>query len=135
MAKASAEMSVAQLERLLSSRKAQLENLKMKRTRLQRELERVEKRITTLEGSSKTAISRRRRRSRKRPRNAKSLHEFVLEILGKNKKGLELAPLAQEVLAAGYKTNSKDFNNVVYQCVFKSKVMVRDEKSGRYRLK
>ena len=135
MTRATADLSVADLERMLSTRKTQLDSLRRKRERLLKELETTERQINELEGrrhGGTTAVMR--ERFRNRPRNEKSLRAHVFDILSENKKGLTLKDLADEILKAGYKTNSTNFKNVLYQCVYNSDRVTHDAKSGMYKL-
>ncbi len=129
-------LSLADLERLLNSRKTQLEGLLRKKDRLASDLASVEGEIDSLEGrgSGRGVVRSTRAGTGKRPKNAKSLSDTVVEILTKNKKGFSLAKLADKVLATGYKTNSSDFKNVLYQCLYNSKKIAHDENSGTYKL-
>ena len=133
MVKTVGELSVAELERLLTGRKSKLESLIKKRGRLQKELVRVDKQISVLEGRKTVARSVNRRG--KRPKNAKPLHVHAKEILAKNKKGLPLGSLKRKIIDAGYKSRSKNFGNVLYQSLYKSAEIVHDEKTKAYRLK
>ena len=123
------------LQRLLNDRQSQRKSLDIRRKRLQKELDVVEGRIDELEGQGRGPRRRRGgRRAVKRPNNVKSLHEFVKDVLSKNKKGCSLKDLIDNVLSAGYKTNSSNFKNVLYQCVYNSKDVKHDDKTGAYRL-
>ena len=135
MAKTGKQLSVAQLERLLSTHKARLAELLKQRAKLQATLAGVEKEIGVLAGKDAAPGKKVRRKIGKRPKNAKSLKVVVTEVLTKNKKGLSLNDLAAKVLATGYKTKSRKFNNVVYQTIFANKEFTHDEKTGNYRLK
>lgn len=136
MAKAAKEMSVAELERILNSRKSLLDGLIRKRDRLAKELSGVEKKINTLGGDKgATTGSVRGHRVVKRPKNDKSLHTVVQEILAKSKKGIALDPLSKKVMEAGYKTNSSNFKNVLYQCLYNSEFIVHDPETSVYKLK
>ena len=135
MARVADGMSVAQLEKLLDSRKSQLGTLTKKRDKLKKDLEQVEKRILVLQGrATATVSSKARRKPAKRAQNEKPLSAFVVDILGQNKKGLTLAGLSERVLAAGYKTNSTNFRNVLYQCLYNAKKVHHDEKTQTYKL-
>ncbi len=131
MAKPTTELTVAQLEQLLNSRKSQLDTLLRKRAKLTNELEEIDKKIDEMDGGT---AGRRRRNLNPRPRNPKSLHAVVLELLTRNKKGLTLAELAEKVLATGYKTHSTNFPNVLYQCLYNSDNFFHDEKTGTYKI-
>ena len=127
------ELSVPSLERLLTKKRSQLVRLARRRTRLQNQLAKVERQIGQIGGQN--GESKVTRKVRRRPRNAKPLNDVVFEILKKNKAGLPLEQLKSKILATGYKSHSADFKNVVYQCLYNNrKKIVRDEKSGLYRL-
>lgn len=127
------DCSVSELERILETRKSELAKLLKNREKLLKDLQRVEKRIKTLEGR-KTTGAKRKRKSQKRARNAKSLRKVVTEILSRNKKGVALDALSKKVLATGYKSNSSNFKNVLYQCLYNFDDFEHDKKSGAYRL-
>lgn len=133
MARNSRDLSVAELERLLDRRKSKLSNLNKKRDSLQKQLTNVETQIVALEGKP-TDGRKRGRRSRKRPKNEKPLQEVVSDVLRRTKRGYTLSDLSEKVLEAGYKSNSTDFKNVLYQCIYKAEEIVHDEETGRYRL-
>lgn len=132
MSKQGDEMTVAQLEQLLNTRRTQLDNLLRKRERLTKELEEVEKKIDEIDGI--TGGRRRRRNMTPRPRNPQSLQKVVIELLTKNKKGFTLSELADAVLATGYKTNSTNFPNVLYQCLYNSNKFFHDPQTGTYKI-
>ena len=125
------DFSVSELEKILETRKSELAKLLKNREKLLKDLQRVEKRIKTLEGRKTTGA---KRKSRKRARNAKSLRKVVTEILSRNKKGVVLDALSKKVLATGYKSNSSNFKNVLYQCLYNIDDFEHDKKSGAYRL-
>ena len=136
MAKSSKQLSVADLERMLNNRRAQLDGMAKKRERLQKELAGVDQLISRLEGTkTKTVSAAKPKKTVKRRRNKTSLRSVVNVILGKNKKGLKLAELHEHVMDTGFKSNSKNFRNVLYQCVYNADEVVHDQKSGLYRLK
>ena len=135
MARAAGDLTVAELERLLDSKKSRLGTLTKKRDKLQKELVQVEKQIAELRGRTVATIgSKARNKPAKRPDNVKPLSAFVIDILSKNKKGLTLKGLSEEVLASGYKTNSTNFRNVLYQCLYNSKRVRHDDQSQTYKL-
>lgn len=132
MGKSGGDLSVADLERMLTNRKSLLGSLEKKRTRLQRELAGIERQISVLEGRRRAGGLI--RSVRRRAKNEKSLHDVLRDVLAKNKKGYSLEELVNKVLATGYKTHSGNFKNVVYQCIYNSKYIAHDEKSGTYQL-
>lgn len=140
------DLSVAQLERLLTDKKGELATLGQQKTNLQAQLASVDKQLDSLQGANAPAAApaaapaparRKKKRGRrgKRPKNTQTLPEVVAGILGKTPKGLNLKDLVAAVLGSGYKTKAKNFSNVVYQCVYNAKTIYRDDKSGTHRLK
>ncbi len=136
------DLSVAQLERLLSTKKGELATLGQKKANLQAQLASVDRQLDSLQGANASEAApaparrkKKRRRRRKLPKNAQSLGAVVTGILGKTPKGLSLKDLVAAVLSSGYKTKAKNFSNVVYQCVYNAKTIYRDDKSGTHRLK
>lgn len=133
MAKSTGDLSVAALERILHKRKSLLDSLTSRRNKLQRDLEKVEEKISALEGKRGAGALFSRRR--KRPKNSKSLSKVVTEILSRSKTGYPLSKLSEKVLATGYKSGSSDFKNVLYQCLYNSPQIVHERESGNYKLK
>ena len=125
--------SVADIERILDERKSQLQNLAKRRDQVQKELDKLDDELQSLVGAG--GVVGRGRRSRRRVKNETSLRTVVLEILGKNKKGLTLADVADKVAETGYKSNSRNFRNVVYQCLYHTEAIVLDEATRCYKLK
>jgi hypothetical protein len=127
----SPEYSVLQLENALKRRKIRLKMLILRRKRLQKELAKLEKQIVDVSGAVQDG-----RKSRRRPKNAKTLLAAVIETLAKHKQGLTLGDLAVKVCAAGYKTLSSDFHNTLYQVLYhNSEKWLHDRQSHTYRLK
>lgn len=135
MARVVEEMSVAELERALNNRKTLLERAIQKRDHLKSQLDAVDNDIAVLEGRRPAPGSfGPRHPAPLRAKNAKSLHQVVTDVLTENKKGLPLAGLHNAVLETGYKTHSKNFKNVLYQCLYNAKEFEHDPGTGRYRL-
>ena len=128
------DCSVTDLERMLKSKKTELENLIKQREKQLKELSLIEKRIKVLEGRKQAAGRKQRRKSGKRVKNAHSLRSTVTEVLSKNKSGIALDPLSKRILATGYKSNSGNFKNVLYQCLYNHDEFIHDKKTGLYRV-
>ncbi len=128
-----ANISVAELEKILLGRKQQLEGLLHRKAELQTQLALIDQEIAELQGNrAGNAYSA---SARGKLANEKSLREYVLEILAKSKRGMKLTDLATKVLAAGYRTESNNFRNVLYQCLYNTKDVYHDESTGTYRLR
>ena len=140
MAKTS-NMSLAELESMLKEQKVRLDSLKKKQNTLQKDLDSVNQEIATLEGKGRrgrppgsTSGSTKKVR-RRRAKNAKPLKAHVIEALNGIKKGLTLQQVSDKVQASGYKSKSKNFKNVLYQCLYHNKEFVHDADAGTYKLK
>jgi hypothetical protein len=130
------DLSVAQLERLLHQSKTRLVKLTRERKKLAAKLANVDRQIERLTGHAANGEAPKRAGRRgMRPKNAKSLPAVVHDLLSRAKNGYTLDALADKVKAAGYKSNSANFKNVIYQTLYKEKAIVRDEESGAYKLK
>ncbi len=126
------ELTVVQLENILQKRKLKLEQLQKKRDRLRKKLADLERQIAEIGG----AHERRPRKRRRRPKNPKTLLAAVIETLAQHKQGLILKDLAKKILASGYKTSSKNFQNTLYQILYhNSDQLVHDPKTHAYGLK
>ncbi|HVW01622.1 MAG TPA: hypothetical protein VHB77_14815 [Planctomycetaceae bacterium] len=134
MVKTVKEMSVAELERLLDSKKDRLESLQRKRDQLERQLNSVVEKINSMEGKRATLAAAKSRKTATRPKNDRSLKEVVTELLAANKKGYGLDELSKKVLETGYKTSSTNFKNTLYQCLYNHERINLDKSTGLYRL-
>jgi hypothetical protein len=130
----SKNLTVAQLEKILQKRRAKLDALIAKRTRLLKQLAQLEAQIVAIGGV--VAEQARTRTARRRPKNTKTLIVAVRDVLSQHKKGLTLRDLAEKLLASGYKTSSTNFQNTLYQCLYhNSDKLAHDPKNHTYRLK
>lgn len=132
MSRAPGGLSVADLEKILDERKNQLQELAKRRDLAQKELDKLDAEIQELVGVGGSLGKFRRRR--RRVKNEMSLRAVVLEILSKNKKGFTLADMAGKVTETGYKSSSRNFRNVLYQCLYNTEGIAHDDATGCYRL-
>ena len=121
------ELSVAQLEQMLSQRRSRITVLQRQRAKLQRKLDVVDEQIGDLGGNG-------RGRPGGRVRNAKSLIETLAAVLKDAGEAMRVADLAEAVLRTGYKTNSANFRGIVNQTLIKDKRFVPIVR-GSYQLK
>jgi hypothetical protein len=133
----------AQLERLRQeheAREKQLGGLMQRKQDLQAQLAEVEAEIRALtRGGKGQRVSvangphpgrgRGGRRGNRLP-----LRELVLELLRKNNRPMAAREVAEQALAAGYRTTSKDFTNVVWVALGRLNE-VENLPGGGYRLK
>ena len=141
MAKAP-DLSLAELESLLKEQKGRLDDLKKKQSSLQKELDEVTQEISALEGKGKGrrgrpagSTNKKKKVRRRRAKNAKPLKAYVTDVLSSSKKGMSLDEVKTAVTEAGYKSKSKNFKSVIYQCLYHTKDFVHDKKKGTYTLK
>jgi hypothetical protein len=142
--KTAKDMSVAELEHLLNSKKAQLESLRQRREKLAQELASVEQQINSTVGvgrqasaapAAPAAAARKTGKRRVlRAKNDRSLKSVVVELLTNERKGLGLDELSRKVLETGYKTSSTKFKNTLYQCLYHADNIALDKKNGLYHL-
>jgi hypothetical protein len=130
MAKSAGIMSVAELEQILEDRKVKAMDLGKRREELQKQLDEIDRQILEVMGDNRVI-----RRRRRRLKNEMSLRSHVLELLGKSKKGFSMADLTSKILDAGYKSSSRNFRNVLYQCLYNTEGVTFDQATGCYRLK
>lgn len=130
MAKSTAIMSVAELEQVLENRKTKALELGKKREDLQKQLDEIDREILEVLGDNRTI-----RRRRRRLKNEMSLRSHVVEALGKSKKGFSMADLTSKIMDAGYKSSSRNFRNVLYQCLYNTDGVTFDQTTGCYKLK
>lgn len=116
-------LSVAEIQQALRKQQSRVNVLQKRRERLLEEIKNIEHEIAQITGTESGSI---------RFRNEQSLENVICDVLAKYKKGLNLSELAEAVQKTGYKSGSANFKNVVYQNVYKSERIVRDEKSGKY---
>ncbi len=142
-------LSIAQLQALIDSQKNKLGSLYTKRDQLTKQLNALNSEIAAAEGKAggaargrpahftKTAAVAKRRGAAtvQRAQNDKSLKTYVEEVLGATKKGLTIGEIQDAVLKNGYTTNSANFKNTLYQCLYHNeKSFVLDKKTKSYKL-
>lgn len=123
-------LSVAELEQILEDRKSKAVELGRRREELQLELDEIDRQLLELMGDNRVI-----RRRRRRLKNEMSLRSHVKELLGKSRKGYSMADLTTKIMEAGYKTSSRNFRNVLYQCLYNTEGVVFDPASGCYRIR
>ena len=127
------KLSIAQLERLLMGRKAELQDLQRERNQAARRLEEIDARIRELGGSARGGRGGNGGGGR-RVRNEKSLNDTIEAVLSKNGKPMKVGDIAEAVQASGYRSNSANFRGIVNQTLIKDKRFTSSER-GTYQLK
>ncbi len=133
MARTASNFSLSDLERILDERKSQAIELTKRRDQLAKELAKIELELQGIHGKKRRGAPKGVRRG-KRPKNERSLREIIFDLLGKSKKGLTLVDLEPKVIEAGYKSASKNFSNMIYQCLYNSQGIAQDPETGCYRI-
>ena len=137
MSRAASKFSLAELESILDERKSQATELGKRRDQLNKELAKIETELQGIVGTKRKGAKRGARkgvRRGKRVKNERSLREILFEILAKSKKGCTLADLEVKVPEAGYKSSSKNFSNMIYQCLYNSEGIAKDPETGCYQI-
>ena len=106
--------TIADLRKELSAKERQLEKLQAKRDQLSLQLEEVDKQIASLSGKTpqRKARSKKVGKKPKQSIGKESLGDVLAKAL-KDKGTVKVADAAQMAIAAGYKTQSKQFANIV----------------------
>ena len=156
----SSELSLTQLRQLVDEKSSELSELKSQRSDLQKQLNEVERLIRETEGvgggrrgrrrksalgaeTAKSPARKKKKVSRKkkvtRAKNKRSAKAYAAEILENESNGLTLNELAERILANGYKSNSSNFTNTLYQSLYKDREEVGtfgfNDKTRRWTLK
>src|SRR3712207_282080 len=109
------QMSIAQIERMLESRRSQLNEKEKERRRLQQQLQRVEEDIRRLGGTVGGGGGAGGRGGNGRARNEKSLVATLEHILKTNGKPMKVGDIADACTKCGYRSNSANFRAIVNQ--------------------
>jgi len=105
-------LSLVDLEQTIRERRRDLQKLERKRAKVQRKLDLLDRRITSLAGS---AIGGRRGGRGSRPRNESSLSEAIAQVLSKASAAMNVGEIAEKVQAGGYRSGSANFRSIVNQ--------------------
>jgi hypothetical protein len=119
-------LSISEIESILQQRRGELSKLRKQRAVMQRDLDKLDRRIESLGGG--------RARGGGRPRNTQSLTTILEEVLQKGSKPMQVGDIVDKVQAAGYRSSSANFRGIVNQTLIKDK---RFTSAGRglYQLK
>jgi hypothetical protein len=121
-------LSIAQLEQILRQRRSEQQRLEKKRSKVQRQLDRLDAEIAALDGGAGG------RGGTGRVRNEKSLNEMIATVLGKSAKPMAVGDIEAAVRSAGYRSNSDQFRSIVNQALIKDKRFGAASR-GMYQLK
>jgi hypothetical protein len=132
MPKLQRDMSIAELERILGRRRAEITSLTQERDRLQRQLAIIDNKIRDLAGQGTAAIVTNRGG---RARNATSLVATLSQVLGKSGKPMTVSEILQGVLDSGYRSTSPKFRGIVNMTLVKERKRFANTGRGIYELK
>src|SRR4051812_41596774 len=132
MARAAANsgLSLAQLERLMKSRRTEMNRLGRKRDKLQKQLDSVDAQIAAVSGGGGGGGGG----SGSRARNKVSLQEAILQVLSKSSAPMNVGAIMDKVSGMGYRSTSANFRGIVNQTLIKDKRFVTAAR-GMYQLK
>ena len=132
---ANPDLTLAQLEKLMQSRRSDVDRLMRQRAKVQRKLDSIDAKISALSGGAVGLNGGGPRRGPgSRVRNEMSLQDLIHQILGKAGEPMGVGEIADKAQAAGYKSNSANFRGIVNQTLIKDKRFVSASR-GMYKLK
>lgn len=120
-------LSIGEIQGLMKRRKSEVIKLQKRRSFYEKRLNQVIAKIDSISGGVVVRI-----RHKKRVKNETSLHVVVTQILSRTKKGYSLVDITNKVMETGYKSHSKNFRNVVYQCLYHMQNIQHDANTGLY---
>ncbi len=143
--KAGSNFSISQLESLLMTKKRDLAALAAERQTLLKHLSEIDSRITSLGGTASGYSPKKMGRppgstSAKasgltaggRARNAKSLVETLIDVVGAATEPMKVGDIVDGVLKSGYKTGSDNFRGIVNQTLIKERKHFASAGRGLY---
>src|SRR5690349_21231408 len=101
------ELSIAQLERMLQTRRTALAERMRERARLQRKLDQIDQQIRSMGGNSIGGGQR--------VKNQQSLMQSLETVLKDSGKPMRVADITSAVQRRGYRSNSANFRGIVNQ--------------------
>jgi hypothetical protein len=118
-----AGLSLAQLEKLMRERRAEITRLCRIRDRLQKKLDDVQAKLREVSGGTIAGVT-----GAMRARNQSSLQEMIHRVLAQSQSPLSVGDIMDRVSEAGYRSTSGNFRGIVNQTLIKDK---RFAKAGR----
>jgi hypothetical protein len=124
--KAGSNLSITQLESILQSRLAELQQLTKEHSKLSGQLAEIEKKIAALGGRAKgrgriSGFTNGFGGGGVRMKNEKSLVETLDQVLGAASEPMKVGDIVEAVLKAGYHTTSDNFRGIVNQTLIKER--------------
>lgn len=132
-------LTIAQLQRVLDSRRSELVKLQRQRAKLQKKLNQIDRKIDRVGGeagggSGAGAVNGARRGGGRRARNAQSLNDTMEAVLRSAGKPLSVTDIMEGALASGYRSSSANFRGIVNQTLIKDNRFGQSSR-GVYELK
>lgn len=128
MSRVQIKLNINDLQKLLNRSRSQLNKLVRKRSRLQNQIDELDRQITRLGGISSFG------NIRTRARNTMSLADAIAKTLETESKPMPVSDIVQSVRAAGYRSNSPNFRAIVNQALIKDDRFITKVR-GVYQLK
>lgn len=120
-------LSLADLQSIIETRRVELGRLRKHRAELQRKLDGLDRQIGKMEGGGRMGGGG-------RARNAKSLNDTLEEVLS-NGKPMTVGAIVDAVKAAGYRSSSANFRGIVNQTLIKENKRFVAAERGVYQMK
>jgi septal ring factor EnvC (AmiA/AmiB activator) len=125
---AMAGLTISRLESMLNQQRTKKKDLLKERTRLQSQLEKLDRQIAALDGAGGVSSSG-------RARNTLSLVATLESVLEKQPKGMSVSAILEAVQAAGYKSSSPNFRGIINQTLIKERKKFNAISRGVYAIK
>jgi hypothetical protein len=122
-------LSIAQLERILRTRRTEVQRLARRRAKVARQLARIDAQLHNLGGDGAGGGA-----AGGRARNEQSLVKVIEGVLGRAGKAMNVGDIATAVRARGYRSNSANFRGIVNQALIKERQFAQAGR-GMYQLK
>jgi hypothetical protein len=130
---APAGLSLAQLEKMMQSRRTEVARLTRKRDTVQRKLDVLNAKIAALSGGA-VGGGGGGGGGGTRARNEVSLQDMIHQVLSKGSSPVSVGDIVDKVKALGYRSNSANFRGIVNQTLIKDKRFASASR-GMYQLK
>ena len=132
--------TIAKLENMLNQQRSKKKDLLRERSKLQTQLEKLDRLISGLDGGSNGGgggggSGGSAGGAGSRPRNEKSLVATLEEVLDKQAKGMSVGDIVAAVQSAGYKSSSPNFRGIINQTLIKEKKKFHALERGVYAMK
>lgn len=137
--------TISKLETMLEQQRSKKKELLRERSKLQTQLESLDRQISGLDGGSvsggtsssatSSSSSSSATTSSGRPKNEKSLVAVLEDVLDKKANGMSVGDIVDAVQGAGYKSSSPNFRGIVNQTLIKERKKFHSIERGVYAIK